>query len=368
MTGIQGTRGRLLATLAWTLALAIPAVAQAQAQAPLDLTTLDRDMVGEPAKVLVLGTKHLRDMPEAFNESSLAGLLDKLAAFRPDIITIESLPGEECDLVSRYPDKYGDDFCTSTQAARTATGLDIPAAIAGVDRLLETWPSRPTAAQRRRLAALFLAAGDRASAYVQWLQLPEAERRTGDGLDDALVALLHGIETTDNESYQVAARLAARLGLQRVYPVDNHTGDNVDVDEADIEAFGQALRDAWNSGRAALNAREKREQELAGGDDMLPLYRFINDPEHQRALADVNVHATMSADSPEGYPRIWVGGWEVRNLRMVANIRKTFHEDPDARVLVIVGASHKPWFDDWLGQLQGVEIVDALEILGPPAP
>ena len=76
----------------------------------------------------------------------------------------------------------------------------------------------------------------------------------------------------------------------------------------------------------------------------------------------------MSADSPEGYPRIWVGGWEVRNLRMVANIRKTFHEDPDARVLVIVGASHKPWFDAWLGQLQGVEIADALEVLGPPTP
>ena len=355
---------RILKAWACTLALALPAVAHAQ----VDLPTLDRDMVGEPARVLVLGTKHLRGMPEGFDQSSLDGLLDRLAAFRPDIITVESLPGEECDLVARYPDKYGDDFCASTEAAREATGLGIPAAIAEVDRLLETWPARPTAAQRRQLAALFLAAGDRASAYVQWLQLPEAERRAGDGLDAALVALLRTVETTNNETYQIAARLAARLGQQRVHPIDNHTGDNIDIDEDEVQAFGQALRDAWGAGRAELNEREKREQALSQAEDLLPLYRFINDPEHLRVLAEVNVHATMSADSADGYPRIWVGGWEVRNLRMVANIRKTFHDDPDARVLSIVGASHKPWFDEWLGQLQGVEIVDALEVLGPPAP
>jgi hypothetical protein len=58
-----------------------------------------------------------------------------------------------------------------------------------------------------------------------------------------------------------------------------------------------------------------------------------------------------------------VGGWEIRNLRMVANIRETFRERPGSRVLVIVGASHKPWFDNWLGQLQGVDIVDVAQLL-----
>lgn len=344
------------------LALAIPVVAHAQ----VDLTTLDRDMVGPRAQVLVLGTKHLSDMPEGFDPASLDGLLDRLAAFRPDIITIEALSGEECDLAARHPAKYGADYCASTDAARTATGLDVPAAIAEVDSTFNTWPERPTPAQRRHLAALFLAANDRASAYVQWLQLPEAERHPGDGLDTTLADLLQEAGTRNNENYQIAARLAARLGLQRLHAVDNHTGDNIDIDEADIEAFGRALREAWNSGRAELNEREKQEQVLAEADDLLPLYRFINDPEHLRVLAEVNVRATMRANSPEGYPRIWVGGWEVRNLRMVANIRKTFQEDPDARVLSIVGASHKPWFDAWLGQLQGIDIVDVQQVLVQP--
>jgi hypothetical protein len=256
---------------------------------------------------------------------------------------------------------YGSDYCADADAAKAATGLDVPAAIAEVNKTLKAWPAQPAPAQRRRLAALFLAANDRASAYVQWLQLPEAERRAGDGLEDALVAMLDQIGTRNNESYQVAARLAARLGLQRVHAVDNHTGDNLDV--ADVQAFGQAIQQAWDAGREELNAREKQEQALSQGSDLLPLYRYINHPEHLKVLADVNAAAAMRAKSPQHYPQIWVAGWEIRNLRMVANIRATFRERPGARVLSIVGVSHKPWFDSWLGQMQGVEIVDVEQVL-----
>lgn len=156
-------------------------------------------------------------------------------------------------------------------------------------------------------------------------------------------------------------RLAARLGLHRVHPVDNHTGDNTDVQDA--KAFGQAVEAAWKAGRAELNEREKRERALSQAPQLLPLYRYINDPEHLRVLADANVGAALRATSPEGYPLIWVAGWEVRNLRMVANIRETFRERPGARVLSIVGVSHKPWFDAWLGRLEGVDIVDVAKLL-----
>ena len=331
------------------------------AQAQIDLTALDRDMVGPRAQVLVLGSVHLNAMPEDFNSAALDGLLDRLAAFRPEIITIEALSGEECDLAARHPAKYGPDYCAGTVAAKKATGLDVPAATAEVDRTLKGWPAQPTSAQRRHLAALFLAANDRASAYAQWLQLPDAERRVGDGIDAALVEMLGKIQMRNNENYQVGARLAARLGLQRLYAVDNHTGDNHDF--TDRPAFGRAIEAAWQAGRTELDEREKREQALMRAPDLLPLYRYVNEPEHLRVLADVNVRAALRANSPEGYPQIWVAGWEIRNLRMAANIRETFRERTGGRVLSIVGASHKPWLDDWLGQLQGVEVVDVARVL-----
>ncbi|NZA25678.1 hypothetical protein H0E84_04725 [Luteimonas sp. SJ-92] len=341
----------------WLLALAIPCAAQAQ----VDLTGLDRDMAGPRAQVLVLGSVHLGQLPAAPAPGSLDPLLDRLAAFGPEIITIEAIPGEECDLVARHPTVYGADYCPSTDAARAATGLDVPAAIAEVNRTLKHWPAQPTSAQRRRLASRFLAASDRASALVQWLQLPEGERRTGDGLDDALVAMLEGFTTRADESYQIGARLAARLDLPRVYAVDNHTGDNTDVE--DVQAFGQAVQQAWDAGKAELSALQAQEHALAQRTDLLPLYRYINRPDNLEMLADLNAGTAMRAQSAQGYPQIWVAGWEIRNLRMVANIRATFRERPGARVLSIVGVSHKPWFDSWLGQLQGVEIVDAEQVL-----
>jgi hypothetical protein len=340
----------------WSVAMAAPFVAQAQ----VDLKTLDRDMVGPKAQVLVLGTVHLNGMPAGFKAEALAGVIDRLAAFKPDIITIEQEPGEDCDLAARHPAKYGADWCPSTQAAREATGLDMPAALAEVDKTLKAWPAQPTPAQRRRLAAAFLAANEPASAQVQWLHLPQSERRAGDGLDAALVERLGKLMLRKNEDNLIAAPLAARLGHQRVYAVDNHTGDRIDV--PDIKAFAKSVEAAW-AGYTEMRGIVKRQDEMAQAPDLLPLYRYLNSPDSMRIHAEGNVLPMMRTRSAEGYPQIWVGGWEVRNLRMVANIRETFRERPGARVLSIVGASHKPWFDDWLGQLQGVEIVNAGEVL-----
>jgi len=342
-------------------ALAVAMTAPLLAHAQVDLTTLDRDMAGSRAQVLVLASIHLSAVPGGVEDAALDSLLDRLAAFAPDIVAIEALSGEECDLAARHAARYGHDYCAATDVAQTATGLDVPAALVAIESTLKTWPTQPTSAQRRALAALFLAANDRASAYTQWLQLPESERRTGDGLDAALVDQLTRLSARSNESYQVGVRLAARLGLPRVHAIDNHTGDRADVE--DVQAFGRAVQQAWDSDRGALDARIAQEKTLSQADDLLPLYRYVNAPAHLRALAENNVRPAMRAASEPRYPQIWVGGWETRNLRMVANIRETFRERPGARVLTIVGASHKPWFDAWLGQLQGVDIVDAAQVL-----
>ena len=343
--------------VAWMALAAAPLLAQAQ----VDLTKLDRDMVGPKSHLLVLGTVHLREMPASFDPTSLGNLIDRLAAYKPEIITIERQSGEDCDLAARHPAKFAPDWCPKTDAARAATGLDVPSALAEVSKSLEAWPARPSAALRRRLAATFLAANEPASALVQWLQLPVAERHAGDSLDAALVAMLEKIERRTSEDSLIAAPLAARLGLQRVYAVDNHTGDNIKV--ADEQAFGKSLQAAWDSGSAEMKVRHQHQAELIQAADMLPLYRYINEPESLRIHAEANIVGPMRTKSAQSYPQIWVGGWEIRNLRMVANIRETFRERPGARVLTIVGVSHKPWFDQWLGQLQGVVMDDAIDVL-----
>src|SRR5690606_5767007 len=181
------------------------------AQAPVDLATLDEGMYGSPSQVLVLGTLHLDEI-DGFDPAVLDPLLDRLASFNPAIITIEALSGEECDLYARHPTVYpgGVDWCPVPVEARTATGLDVASALGAVRATLADWPADPAPGQRRRLAGLFLAAGDPASAYVQWLRLAPQERRAGDGLDEALVAELEELGRRNGENIQIAARLAAR--------------------------------------------------------------------------------------------------------------------------------------------------------------
>jgi len=347
----------------WGLGWAL-AAGTAQAQ-QVDLSALDKGMHGPPAQVLVLGTVHLSNMPKTFDPKSLAPLLDRVAAFAPEIITVESISGESCDLVARHPAIYSaDDFkpyCADTAAARAATGLEVPAAIAEAHDTLKRWPAQPSAAQRRRLAAVFLAAGDTTSALVQWLYLPAAERRAGDGLDQALAARLEKARNHPGEDALIAAPLAVRAGLQRVYPVDDHTGDSVDV--ADAQAYGQAIMAAWASAKDAGKSVRERDDALRQGQDMLALYRYINRPDVLSVVTDGDIGAAMRSSSPQRLAQVYVAGWETRNLRMIGNIRASFRERPGARVLSIVGSQHKPWFDSLLGQMQGVEIVDVQQVL-----
>lgn len=335
------------------------------ASARQPLPALDRGLAGERTQILVLGSVHLSGMPKSFKRESIDPLLDKLAAFKPQIVTIESLPGEQCDHIARHPVIYLpedlDPYCRSTVEAKAATGLDVPAATAKAYKTLRDWSADPTPAQRRELASVFLAGGEAASALVQWLRLPPAERKAGDGLDATLVAQLEKLAASNNESLSIGAVLAARLGLERVYAVDDHTGDAAQF--ADSKAYGDAVTAAWKAGAEPAKAMRERDEALRNGNDMLALYRYINQPENQRIAIEADFGAAQRDPSPQRYGRQYVGGWEARNLRMVASIRVAFRDKPGARVLSIVGASHKPWFDGLLGQMQGVDIVDVEKIL-----
>ncbi|WP_422017599.1 DUF5694 domain-containing protein [Roseateles sp.] len=347
--------------LAFAIAFTITSLSAARA-AP-DLSALDKDTQFPKAQVLVLGTVHLKGLSgKPLDPDSLAPLLQKLAAFRPDVITVEQQSGEECDAARRFKSRYDGGYnCASTDAAQAATGLDIPAASEAIDTTLKTWPRQPSAAQRRRLAALFLAAAEEPSALAQWLQLPAAERREGDGLDAALAQRLGQLMQSQSESLLIGARLAARLGLPRVHAIDNHTGDNLQV--PDEKRFWAAVQASWAAGYPDRKAREATTAALARADDLLPLYRFLNDPANMGIDGWGGVQPSMQHRTPERFPEMWVAGWDIRNLRMVANIRETFRERPGARVLTIVGAAHKPWFDHWLAQLQGVSVVNAVDAL-----
>ena len=323
-----------------------------------------KEIAGQPAQVLVLGSPHLSQLPEKLDPKLLEPLLDRLATFKPEVITVEGPSGQECDTLLRFRPQHGtawDDYCWPTDDLEKATGLSVPAAYAEVDKALATWPKDPTPGQRRHLAMLFLAAGDRASATVQWLRLPEPERRAGDGLNQAMVDMIERKGKAPNENYAIGAALAARLGLERVYLTDDHIADGPDQGPD----YGKAIQAAWNAKPepAVFSEYKKRSGDVGTSDKLIGYYRWLNEPATQRAAIASDMGRAAREPSPQHYGRQYLSWWENRNLRMAANIRASFATKPDARVLVIVGSTHKGYLDAYLDMMQDVRLVDALQFL-----
>ncbi len=325
--------------------------------------------IDDPTQVLVLGTPHLSGI-EHLDPAWLEPLLGRLAAWKPTVITIEGLSGPECDLLRRYATSWpgtADDYCAGVERiaalGATATGLDRPAAEAAAEAAVAKLGAASPPADRRRAAALFAAAGNLGSAAVQWLRLAPAERRAGDGVDAPLATALDALVVRRNENYLIAAALAARLGLERVHPTDDHLSDRLQAEAPPgLEA---AMRAIWSGERPPL-AREAQalEKRLAGGDDLLALYRLSNRADFGEVSVRSDMGKAFATPSPGHHGRRYVAWWEVRNLHMVANIRAAIGRDPGGRALVVVGSTHKPYFDAYLSMMHEVRLVPAETVIG----
>lgn len=320
---------------------------------------------GRPNEVLVVGSPHLSTLPASFMPEMVEPLLQRLVRWRPTAVASEDITGLQCDAMRRQRERQADaveTYCYDPAAAGRAVGLDVPAANVEAERILANWPETPSPAQRRRLALVFLAAGESASATVQWLRLPVAERRADGSLSTELVAFLQAQMTRKRESELVAAQLAARAGLERVSSIDDQSFVGAPVDE---KAYGAAVERAWDN--PATKARIAADAALYAGigrpNGLLTMYRALNAPALAAEAYRSDWGPALTEPSAEAYGRRYVGYWETRNLRMVANIREVLGRAPGTRLLALVGASHKAYLEAYLHQMRDVTLVDVEPLL-----
>lgn len=359
----------LILVAAVTLAAIAPAAAQNR---PFDPREYQGRHVGQATQILVIATPHLSGAPDTFDPAVLEPLLERLEAFRPDAIAIEALPGRTIDQLwewrESYPQaaqSYGGRPMALAGITRGLLGLDMPAADAEIRRTLADWPASPTPAQRRRLAALFVAAGDPSSALVQWWRLDPSERIADESVPRLLVEQLATYDTVArrNENHLIASRLAVRLGQERVFPTDDQSDDTVPNFEADMTAFMEEPWIAQLMADPAFTPLREAGQHLTTPQEALATYRMLN--RNASGWTDANGQwlSMINRASPNNVGRARVAAWETRNLRQVANIREVSARHPGGRILVIVGSAHKPWFDAYLSMMSDVEVVDAARIL-----
>ena len=330
----------------------------------LDLRGVDPALTVPPTQVMVLGTTHLSNHSDELSHDDLEPLLERLEAYAPDIITIENSSGMTCQRAKAYPREhvgYADYYCFDGEPYRVESGLSVSEGSFQARKALLDWPETPTAAERRQLAAYFLAGEEAVSALVQWLRLDEVDRVAGDGLGPASVETLNRMGQFMGESNSIAARLAARRGLERVFYADDH--GSFLYAEGEREAYGARQSELWSQQDDSCKKRWDATAAKLTGGDLLGAYRDNNNPTYGIQQMDCDWKLTMNDDAPEQYGRKYTMGWQARNLRMVSMIVTAAIDKPGGKVLSIVGASHKPYFEAYLDQMHDVKVVSTDEVL-----
>lgn len=165
-------------------------------------------------------------------------------------------------------------------------------------------------------------------------------------------------QLTANEVHQLGFRLAARLGHEKVYPVDYQMGMRMDsllAYASEHEPDFVRRFDAYIGEIVELMNRMQREESIAAN------LRFMNDPENiMRAHEPYTVQATVGAGDGYAGARA-VGDWYERNLRIFANLAAI--TAPDDRVLFVVGMGHSPILRHLVETHPSMQLVEAIEYL-----
>lgn len=319
---------------------------------------------------MIFGLGHLDTAPASFQVAWLEPILCRLRAYKPDLILTEAMSGEQIMGLDAYAAYHGtaSQYAGPTlEMAKTAqSDLHLSAAQALVQANELSKKGNLTPAERRRLAGLFVAAAEPLSAAVQWLRLPVAERIGADGISPALAKQVNLFATMRNEMSSLAARLAADLGLERVYGAGDHLSD---VAQPDFTAFKTAVAaepsqvDRFNHNTPEFRAVPEEALKLASAAEVMPMMKWKNSTRFAELDAEAQWLSMLGSEKIGRVGRQRVAAWEAQNLRMAVAIREATAPIAGGRALLIVGAAHKPFIEAYLRTFTDVELVSVPAML-----
>lgn len=323
-----------------------------------------------PTQVMIFGLEHLDTAPATFQVAWLEPVLCRLRAYKPDLILTEAMSGEQVMGLDAYAayhgtaSRYAGPTLAMAKQAQADLHLTAAQALVQANELCQKGELSP--AERRRLAGLFVAAAEPLSATVQWLRLPSAERIGADGVAPALAKQLHLWASLRNEMSSMAARLAADLGLERVYGAGDHLSDVAQPGFAALKAAVAAEPsqvDLFNHNTPAFHAVPEEAMKMATAAEVMPVLKWKNSPRFAALDADAQWLSMLRSEKMGRLGRQQVAAWEAQNLRMAVAIREATAPVAGGRALLIVGCAHKPFLEAYLRTFTDVELVSVPALL-----
>jgi hypothetical protein len=280
---------------------------------------------------MVLGATHLAGYAERVPDSALERIVRRICAWRPDAIAIEALPGELVDPFLRLGGPFEMEVGGLPQAARCAE------AVRGM-HTWDLWEARRIGQDSTR---------DLSERVVAWCAAYEPYTalllsRGARDLDVGVRQALDEVEARGDERSRVAGEAAARLGLERLHPFDDHGNAALmaDVPEEVFEELMVALHAEAASHPIVAGDAADLERALADGD-LWPLWRERSSAELVAQSDELESGYFLTHGRPPELARAALAGWRARNLLMAGRLRAITGLHPGGRVLALAGHAHK---------------------------
>lgn len=321
--------------------------------------------------VAVLGTPHLSGQQPSATSPQLAHTLARLQHFAPTQVCIESLSGPRIAALMRDPGRNAEVLGQFAPLAvrlaasqQVGMGLDADRAAAAASALAAEGPVL-TSEARVRLVRLQLAAYDPHSAALNWSHL-SAQQRAAEGavLDKEAAAALERLLRSPNEISALAIPLARRRGLAELCAVD------VLDDEVAVGALAPALtpivaRPEVGPRLAALNDAAARQWRPDSGEKALTdLLRWYNGAAFATVDREGQWQLFRDFEDADGAGSRRLMYWHARNAEIAAGLYRRLAGGNRQRVLLIIGAAHRPFIEAQLRSQPWLDVVPAERLLG----
>lgn len=88
----------------------------------------------------------------------------------------------------------------------------------------------------------------------------------------------------------------------------------------------------------------------------------MNSDDYAREDVSGHFHIFFQIDDDGGLARQRNALWEVRNLNIASNIRRMTSRIHNGNALVIIGAGHRPFLEDYLSRMMDIRIASFSEL------
>jgi len=318
--------------------------------------------------VMVLATVHLRATKESLNKDSLAPIVSKLKKYSPTAIAIEALRPADIISMIHGADEYnsvlsqfvGDTFLILANQEQKSLALTPNQAMRKMNVLVTS--ASIVNEQREEIIRLAVAAYDKNTALLHWQYL--AGTFTTTKLSSALRFYLKELSSKNNEVNQIAISLAIKSGVNRLYPIDDHLDKDIypEVIEDLMPFFKESTSISDLRKSEYVTKPMKLQKQAVKTGNWLALYSWINSEAYKAQVINDEWRLFVDEDFPVKSSLARLALWEVRNLNMVSNIMRVVAKNIGGKIVIVVGANHKVFFEDYLSRMIGVNLVQFNDI------